>query len=99
VCLRHASTSLRYRVGSLHSFNPDDSLQESRYSSVFHSQKGTLVPFVSRSFTLRFPSCVSLSAKQAVGISYPGISPQISLNSQHTSRVQHQSRHLCVSAK
>jgi hypothetical protein len=80
VCLRHASTSLRYRSGVrgtrqscvehtsvvclTRSFKPDDSLNESRYSSVFHSLKATLVPFFSRSFTLRFPSCVSLSASK-----------------------------------
>jgi hypothetical protein len=44
VCLRHASTSLRYRVTSeAHSFHPDDSCQESRYCSVFHFSEATLV--------------------------------------------------------
>jgi hypothetical protein len=93
-CVEHKSGVCLTR-----SFYPDDSLNESRYISVFHSQKATLVPFVSRRFTLRFSSRRSLSAKQAVGISDPGISSQISLNSQHTSRVQHQSSGLCVSAK
>ena len=68
-------------------------------SPCFMSSKATLVALVSRSLTLRSPSCLSLSAEQAVGITDPGNNSQISLNSQHTSRVHHQGRCPCESAK
>lgn len=98
--LRLPSTSLLYRVRSCsHSFFPEHSFWSLATAPCFTFQKATLVAFLSRNFTLRFPSSHSLSAKQAVGILYPGNNSQISLNSQHTSRVQQQGSYPCVSAK